>query len=394
MAAWRLAKTTGSLCVGKEGPTNVVTLPLGPYHPALVQPFALAFKLRGETVDEVDPPQAGFCARNIEALACGRPVTQALALLERSCALAGHTHRTAACQAIEDALHIAPTHRANLLRAAFAEIERVLARLWMLGLSARAAEADTLWRAALEQRETLFAALYQVTGQRCYWAVAQPGGVRAFDPPLDGEALLSALAQLEPALVSWRAATSPYGWLGRAAMGVGILDGAGARALEVQGLTARGAGLDDGLRRDASDDAYAVVAKAWPAERELPELPARGDAASRLAAAAADLEISVRLASGLLEAARDAEDAPVVLDVVAPSVPPDGLVGSATREGPHGPVTVTLTLAPKDIVHALRLRTPLAGTWAALPEMLRGQPVARAPLIVASLDLCVECLDL
>lgn len=391
MAAERLTRNTGRLCVGKEGPTNVVTFPLGPYLPALVQPFALTVKLRGETVDVVDPPHAGYCARDIVTLAHGKSIAQALALVERSCALSGHTHRTAACQAIEDALRIVPSHRANLLRAAFAEIERVLARLWTLGLCARAVEAEALWRAALEQREMLFAALYQATGQRSFWGVAQPGGVRAFEPPLDSGALVGALARLEPALVSWHTATSPGGWLYRAAVGAGMLDEARVRALEVKGLAARAAGLDDDLRRDAPDDAYAAVADVWPEEREH---PAHGDAAARLAVAVADLAISVRLARGLLEAARDAEDAPVVVDVAATEVPASDLVGSATREGPHGPVTVTLALAPEGVVDELRLRTPLAGTWAALPEMLRGQPVARAPLIVASLDLCVECLDL
>lgn len=373
----------------------MVSFPLGPYHPALVQPLALTVKLRGERMAAVYSPRAGYCSRNIDVLVRGKPIPQALALVERSCALAGQTHRTVACQAIEDAWRIAPSHQAILLRAAFGEIERLLARLWTLGLSARAAGLDALWRTALEHRETLFAALYRVTGQRSFWSIARPGGVRQFDPPLDSDALLTALVQLEPALDSWRTAASSRGPLGRAAAGAGILDETRARTLKVKGIAARAAGPDDDLRRDAPDDAYTAVADMWPAERSEPGC---GDAAARLMVAAEDLITSIRLARGLFETARDAGDVLVVLDVAATPAPQPGVAdlveGSATREGPHGPVTVSLALAPDGTVANLRLLTPIAGVLAALPEVLREQPVARAPLIVASLDLCVECLDL
>lgn len=355
-----------------------------------MQPFALTVKLRGEAVVGVAQARAGYCARDIQTLVRGKSVESTLEIVERSCALAGHAHRTATCQAIENALDVAPSSRAQQVRAAFAEIERMLARLWALGQIARAAGVDAAWRDALDQRELLFAALYQTTGERVFWGIPVPGGVRDLDPPLDDAALTQALTRLELALATWRATAGAREPLGRAVAGVGTLSTARARDLALTGIAARAAGLDADLRRDAPYGAYTNLRDAW---QEMSSAPTTGDGAARLEVAVDDLATSLDLARRFLGGALEADASDISVDVATAAARRGGADGAATVEGPHGPVSVSLTLTPDGAVERLRLDAPGAGVLAALPELLQDQPVALAPVIIASLDLCVECLD-
>jgi Ni,Fe-hydrogenase III large subunit len=363
---------------------------LGPYHPALFLPVGLTFKLRGETIDSVLPLATGFCRRGIEDLAAGKPIADALAIIERACSFAGQSYRLAACQCIEVATGVAPSRRARLLRSVFAEIERLLARLWLLGLAARAVGLGAAFHEALEQREALIDAAEQLTGERVFWAVAEPGSVRELREDVF-EAVELALDQVTGAVATWRLATEARGPLGRACAGVGRLDRARVAELGLSGLAAQASGIGDDLRREKPYAGYADIAFDWADGQ--PGEPA-GDAAARLVAAVADMALSLRLIRALLNALREGGDDAEATAVVSGS-------GGATRDavatvwGPHGPITCRASLAEGARIASLTLECPnVAATLAALPDALRGQPVLRAPLILASLDLCLECNDL
>lgn len=363
---------------------------MGPYHPALPQPIALTFKLRGEKIVAIELPQTGYCRRGVEAHAAAKPASQALEIVERSCSFSGHSHRLATCMAIESATGAAPSLRARLVRALFAEVERMLARLWTLGMSARAANLQGPLREALEQRELLFDATAEVTGERVFWAIPEPGGVRQLQEHPGLEPLRAVVEQLGPGIEAWRAATSPRGSLGRAGAGVARISRERAEELGLTGVAARGCGVARDLRRDAPYAGYADVAFEWAATDDT--VPNTGDAAARLAAAAADLATSRDLALDLLAGLPRADDTSLV----------DGRAksggqrkGQGTVEGPHGPVEALITLAPDGTVDRFSLRLPgPAALVAALPEILDGQLVGLAPLALASLDLCLECADL
>lgn len=363
---------------------------MGPYHPALPQPIALTFKLRGEKIVAVDPPRTGYCRRGIEAHAAGKPASQALDIVERSCGFAGQSHRLAVCMAIETATGAAPSPRARLVRALFAEVERMLARLWMLGMTARAANLQAPLREALEQRELLYDALAETTGERVFWAISEPGGVRRFEEHAELAPVRAAVEQLSNSVETWHAATSPRGPLGRAGAGVGRITHDRARDFGMTGMAARGSGDETDLRRDAPYSGYADVAFEWQTTGDVP--PPAGDVSARMAATVADLATSYRLALDLLEAIPGADDTSLV----------DGRTkvtgareGNGTVEGPHGPVEATITVSPAGTVDHLSLRSSgPSALVVALPEILAGQPVGLAPLVLASLDLCVECVDL
>jgi Ni,Fe-hydrogenase III large subunit len=359
---------------------------LGPYHPSLVLPVGLSFKLRGETIESVLPPVTGFCRRGIESLVVGKPMVDALGMIERSCSFSGQSYRLAACQSIEAATGAMPARRARLLRSVFAEIERLLARLWLLGMAARAIGLAAAFHEALEQREALFDATEQLTGERLYWAVAEPGSVRELREDIF-EVMELALDQLSGAVATWRLATEAHGPLGRASAGVGRLDRERVMALGLGGLAARAVGLADDPRRDQHYAGYGDIPFDWVDGKSGGEA---GDATARLAAAVAEMGLSLRLIRALLDALRDAGD-----EAGATAVVSGNGNAAATVLGPHGLITCRAAFADGGRFAQITLDRPnAAATLAALPDVLRGQPVLLAPLILASLDLCLECNDL
>lgn len=386
-ASGRLPHGQLSVPARKERPTSTVIFPLGPYHPALPQPLALSLRLRGETIASAEPPVTGFGRRGIADLVAGKSLDDALAIIERACAHAHESHRLVVCQAIESASGLTLSSSARLTRTLFAEIERLLARFWTLGMAARAAGFPAPFQDAMERREILFEALETVTGERVFWAVSIRGGVR---PDLDVAPLRDPLAALEQTVAAWRVLAGPKGALGRALRGAGPIAAERAEALGLTGLAARGSRTLPDLRRAAPYAGYADVT--------VPDAPSpdtlKGDVASRLAVAVDDMGHSLTIALACIEEliAGGVSRAPG-----AASGKGAGRDGSSAVEGPHGPVAAAVTLAGDTAALAVarvQLDPPGAATLAALPALLEGQPIAQAPVILASLDLCVECLDL
>ena len=170
--------------------------------------------------------------------------------------------------------------------------------------------------------------------------------------------------------------------------GVGRITEERARALHLAGVAAHATGVKADLRRDTPYGAYAQVAFDWAEDGA--DLSSGGDVAARMALAVSDMATSVRLARTFLEALPSAEDTAVVPGGARAG----GWDGHGAAEGPHGPVEANVTLTPAGAVDRVSLRLPSAALVAALPELLEGQRLDLVPMILASLDLCMECRDL
>ncbi len=321
---------------------------------------------------------------------------EALPVIERTCSLAHETHRIAFCQALESATNTQISQNAQTTRVLFAEIERLLARLWTLALAARAATANQLYQLALDQRESIFAALEAATGERHYWRISVPGGVRS---DLQIEPLREALNFLQPGLAGWATTAAPAGLLGRTSNRIGIIPDDQVHTLELEGLAARGSSRVSDLRVTQPYAAYAdYQAELSDDKNDDDEVHAEtkpaGDVTARLSCAAADLSQSHSIIqaamSRLLEDSNQNENEKEAVILDAPAA--DCAAASAV-EGPHGPVSISYSYTSTGIVRGFVLKTPGAGVVQALPQLLEGRLLPQVPLILASLDLCIECQD-
>ncbi len=80
---------------------RVVTVPIGPQHPALKEPESFMVDLRGEKIDAVRM-RFGYNHRGIEKGCEQRSYTQDLYLVERVCGICSFSHSTAFVMAVEE----------------------------------------------------------------------------------------------------------------------------------------------------------------------------------------------------------------------------------------------------------------------------------------------------
>lgn len=346
------------------------------------QPFRLPLHIRGETAVGAEPAEGGYCARGISALAEGEPLEDVLALVERSCALAGGSHRLALCMAVENACGVQPARAATLVRVLFAEVERIQARLWLLAQLARAFGLMPQLGEALEQREVLFDGLKRATGARMYPAIVVPGGVRA---DLDLDPLRAALDTVGQGIAAWRSAASAGGPLGRLGAGVGLIGSEQVAEFHLGGLAATGSSARSDLRQTNPYAGYADLQVEWPGVAQD-----TGDVAARARAAVEDVATSLTLARACFSALGG-----VALEdpVEVPGLADDEMAAEATIEGVHGRVTVSCALSSDMHVGQLEILTAALDLFDSLEGLVAGRPFAHIPAFLASLDLCMECVD-
>jgi len=90
-------------------------IPMGPYHPALEEPYKLDMFCEGETVSDAKL-HIGFNFRGIEHLAETRNYIQVIALMERVCGICSNIHTLTLCQAMEQLTGVTPPPRALYIR--------------------------------------------------------------------------------------------------------------------------------------------------------------------------------------------------------------------------------------------------------------------------------------
>jgi Ni,Fe-hydrogenase III large subunit len=356
----------------------VSVLPLGPYHPALPEPVWYQLHLQGETIARVEIT-TGYVGRGVEALLTRRGVEDGLKLAERLCGSAAHHHRLGYCLALERLAAVQPPPRARTLRSLFCEVERLLAHLSWAAQVARAAERPRAFYTAIEARERLMEALEQSTGQRLLWGLPIPGGVAS----APGAAPLEqALAPIGAALDQLQQQLARDRGMQRRARGLAIITSEQAREATLTGPVARASGLDDDARRAAPYDAYTDL--------ELPEYAAStaGDTHARIATRLGEMRASLELAGALLE--QLPSDGPLAQPF--PDHLPSGEAEAAV-EGPQGQETWRIQGDGSARPAAMTITTASQRNLAAVPLALEGNRLSDALLILASLDLCIACID-
>jgi NADH-quinone oxidoreductase subunit D len=352
-------------------------LPLGPYHPALPEPIWYHLHLQGEQIARVEIT-TGYTHRGVETLLTRRDFGEGLKLAERLCGSAAHHHRLGYCLALERLAGIDAPPRAHALRSLFCEVERLLSHLSWAAQVARAVEQPRAFYAAIEAHERLLEALERATGQRLLWGLPIPGGVASAP---DGTPLQDALQQTSDALAQLEQHLIRDREMQRRTRGLAVIPAEQARQLKLTGPVARASDLDDDTRRQQPYAAYADL--------NLPDQAPRtaGDTHARLAARLDEIRQSIALAEQLLDKLPGGP-----LAQPFPAALPSG-EAEAAIEGPQGRETWQVrgdgSARPADVT----ITTASERNLTAVPLALEGNKLSDALLILASLDLCIACID-
>lgn len=355
-------------------------VPIGPYHPALEEPYKLDLLCDGETIRDADL-KIGFNFRGIEYLAERRNFVQVIALMERVCGICSNVHTLSFCQAVERILGITPPERALYIRVIMCELERLHSHVLWAGIAGKLIGFKTMFMTCFSIREQVMDVMEAISGNRVNYAMNRFGGVNR--DITDRDALMRMVVELEREVVR---TVVPVFTRSRSALsrcaGVGVLTTEQARSYGVVGPMARASGIAEDIRRTAPYAAYDRMIFSVPVE-------SGGDVRARLMVRALEILESCKI---LHQALRDLPGGPLCVLDEEPEYPAG--IGISRVEAPRGEVFYSVAAdGENDGPRRVKVRTPTYMNMPAVRAMVRGQRLADAPLIQASIDPCYSCTD-
>jgi len=355
------------------------TVPIGPYHPALDEPYKVTVTCGGERVQDIRV-DVGFSFRGIELLAQRRNWVEAVTLIERVCGICSNVHAVTFCTAAEAIAGIEVPPRARYIRTIMYELERMHSHLLWAGAAAECVGFQTLYMETFALRERVMDLLEAIAGNRVHYGMNRIGGVnRDIGDPERVAAEVEAIgAAVERSLVP------PFlhdrSVINRTA-GVGRLTQDQAIEWGVVGPVARASGLAIDLRRDYPHAAYGDLDFRIVTRED-------GDVRARVVVRALEFLESVRL---IREAVRRMPAGPLRAFEGAPVIPPGE--ATARSEAPRGEVFYYVASDGGQSPARVKIRTPSFVNIPALEAMCFGQQLSDMTLIQASVDPCMSCTD-
>ncbi len=155
---------------------ELLTLNIGPHHPATHGVLRLLVTLDGEILRDVKPI-IGYVHTGIEKTAEDKSYWKVIPVVERMDYLSYYFNAYAFCGAVETLLEIEVPKRAQYLRVIHMELNRIMSHLVWLGTSALDLGAISVWWYCFREREQLLDLFEMSSGQRMHTRYFQVGGV-------------------------------------------------------------------------------------------------------------------------------------------------------------------------------------------------------------------------
>jgi NADH-quinone oxidoreductase subunit D len=179
-----------------EGEQELLTLNLGPHHPATHGVLRLLTTLEGEVVRDI-VPMIGYVHTGIEKTAEDKAYWKVIPVVERMDYLAYFFNAMAFCGAVETILELDVPPRGQWLRVLHMELNRIMSHLVWLGTSALDLGAISMFWYCFRDRETILDLFEMSTGQRMHTRYFQVGGVIE-DIPVGFDAKVREFAEQMP----------------------------------------------------------------------------------------------------------------------------------------------------------------------------------------------------
>jgi len=355
------------------------TIPLGPYHPALEEPYKVSVRCVAETVQQVSV-NVGFSFRGIELLVQSREWVPAVTLVERVCGICSNVHAMTFCHAVERLAGIEVPARARYIRTIISELERIHSHLLWAGLAAEYMGFQTLFMEVFALREQVMDLLETISGNRVNYGMNRIGGVNRDLP--DAQPIIATLAAMAETLKRVLVPAFLENATTRARMGgVGPLTREQAIDWGVVGPVARASGVEADVRCDHPYLVYQELGFKIVTQQD-------GDVRARVVVRALELLESIRLA---IEALRRIPSGPLRAFEGMPRIPQGEAI--ALSEAPRGEVFYYVAADGADKPARVKIRTPSFVNIPALEAMTIGQQFGNISLIQASVDPCLSCTD-
>ena len=231
-----------------EPEQELMTVNLGPHHPATHGVLRLLVSLQGETVIDLKPIM-GYVHTGIEKNCEDKSYWKAIPFVERMDYLSYFFNMQAFCGCVEKMLDLEIPPRAKYLRVIHMELNRLHSHLVWLGTSALDLGAMSMFFYCFRDRDRILDLFEMSTGQRMHTRYFQVGGVFE-DIPVGFERKVKAFcAEFPTRIDQFEALLTKNEIFLQRTKGVGIVDRERLKALGVTGPLLRAAGEPWDLRK-------------------------------------------------------------------------------------------------------------------------------------------------
>ena len=355
-------------------------VPIGPYHPALEEPIHAKLYTEGEVIKDAEV-FVGYNHRGIEKLATERNAIQTLVLVERVCGICSHSHALTYAMCVENINGIEVPKRGQYIRVITAELERLHSHFLWLGIACHIIGHDSMFMHIWDERELVMDLLEKMTGNRVNYAMVTVGGARRdIDDELRRE-LLEACDKLKAPLDRITEIALTDKTIAMRTKGVGVLPKEDALRMGAVGPHARASGVKVDVRKDAPYSSYEDFDFAVPVVES-------GDVFARVVVRALECYESIKIIRQALE---NLPATPINLGNKLIKIQPGQAV--CRHEAPRGQLSHMVVGDGSFNNHRVSIHVPSYKNTPTVPFMLRGNTVADAGLIIASIDPCFSCLD-
>ena len=355
-------------------------VPIGPYHPALEEPVHAKLFTEGEVIKDAEV-FVGYNHRGIEKLCTERNAIQTLVLVERVCGICSHSHAFTYAMCVEQINGIEVPKRGQYIRVITAELERLHSHFLWLGIACHIIGHDSMFMHIWDERELVMDLLEKLTGNRVNYAMVTIGGARRdIDDDLRRE-ILDACDKLKAPLDRITEIALTDKTVAMRTKGVGVLPREDAIRLGAVGPHARASGVKIDVRKDAPYSSYEDF------DFDVPVVDS-GDVFARVVVRALECYESIKIIRQALE---NLPATPINLGNKLIKIQPGQAV--CRHEAPRGQLSHMVVGDGSFNNHRVSIHVPSYKNTPTVPFMLRGNTVADAGLIIASIDPCFSCLD-
>jgi len=337
--------------------------------------------VRGEEVVGVDFV-VGFSHRGIEKLAESNTFIKTLYIVSRICGMCNVAHTTCYVQAIERIEGVVVPERALALRTLALELERMHSHMLSLAIMAEIVGLGSLFVSMLRDRERVLYMKELLTGNRIISDYVWPGGVRRDVDDIVRDKMLKQLDYLEQRVRWYRRVYEENQLLRKRLEGVGKLRSSEARDLGVSGPVARASGVAIDVRRN---ECYA-----WYDRVEFNVVVRdEGDSLARMLVRLDELLESINIVRQVLQKLPCGS----INSLRAPLRRVRAGEAISRVEAPRGELMYYVASRGGVKPYRVRIRTPSMLNIFNTTQIYRGLTLADVPVVLASLDPCISCID-
>lgn len=386
--------------------TRYMTINMGPQHPATHGVLRLVLELDGEVVVKATP-HVGQLHRGVEKLSETKTYHQVIPLTDRMDYTNGIGNNLGYVLTVEKLLGIEAPKRAQYIRVALTELQRLAAHLIWLATHALDIGAMTVLFYCFRDRESILRIIEEVSGGRLTPTYFRIGGLARDIQEEFKERVMDFLADFPGRIKEYETLlTKNVIWM-RRTKGVGILTAEDAINYGASGPTLRGSGVKWDVRKRFPYSGYDKF------DFEIP-IGEVGDVYDRYMVRLEEMRQSLRI---IQQAVENLPDGRIMVDDPRVVLPPkddvqrdiDALIRqfkivSEGFEPPEGEVFMSVE-APKGELgfyivsdgsnhpYRIKIRTPSFINLSVLPKMVEGGLIADVVSAIGSIDIVLGEID-